>query len=367
VRVVLAGGGTGGHVTPALAVAEGLKARLGDGVDIAYVGTAHGVERDLVPRTGLPFHVVHARGLLKRRWVDRLEGVTATARGVVEAWRLLGRLRPDVVVGTGGYVTGPVGLAAVWRHIPLVLQEQNVWPGLTNRLLARRARVVMVAWADTARHLPPGSRIRVAGNPVRPSLLAVDRAAARERFGVEPGSVLVVATGGSQGAPAINRLMASAWPELARRSDVHCRWATGPGHYRSVVEQLAPPPDGQRLVVEPYLYDMDWVLAAADVAVGRAGAMTCTETLARGVAALLVPSPHVPEHTQERNAAYLADAGAALALPEDQVDENGAALLLQLVNDGGRRMAMAEAGRRLFRADALERIVDAVVEAAQAN
>jgi len=340
-----------------------LKARLCDAVHVDYVGTAHGVERDLVPRAGLPFHVVHARGLLKRRWVDRLAGVTATARGVLEAWRLLAHLRPHVVVGTGGYVTGPVGLAAVWRGIPLVLQEQNVWPGLTNRLLAPRARVVLVAWADTARYLPPGSRIRVAGNPVRPSLLAVDRAAARARFGVEPGSVLVVATGGSQGAPAINRLMAAAWPELAGRSDVHCRWATGPRHYQAVVGHLTPPPDGQRLVVEPYLYDMDWALAAADVAVGRAGAMTCTETLARGVPALLVPSPHVPEHTQERNAAYLADAGAALSLPEDRVDADGVGYLLQLVNDGGRRLAMADAGRRLFRADALEHIVDAVIEA----
>lgn len=362
-RVVLAGGGTGGHVTPALAVAEGLRARLGDAVQVDYVGTAHGIEHDLVPRAGIPFHMVHARGLLKRRWSDRIGGVAATARGVAESWRLLGRLRPDVVLGTGGYVTGPVGLAAVWRRVPLVLQEQNLWPGLTNRMLARRARVVLVAFAETARYLPSGCRVRVSGNPVRPALLALDRTAARARFELDDAAVMLVVTGGSQGAPAINRLMTRVWAEVASRPEVHCRWATGPQHYAAVREALAPAPDGRRLVVEPYLYDMDWSLAAADVAVGRAGAMTCTESLARGVPALLVPSPFVPEHTQERNAAHLAEAGAALSVTEDRLEAEGPKALLGLVDDPGRRAAMRAAGRALYRPDALERIVDAVMEA----
>jgi UDP-N-acetylglucosamine--N-acetylmuramyl-(pentapeptide) pyrophosphoryl-undecaprenol N-acetylglucosamine transferase len=364
-RVVLAGGGSGGHITPALAIYEGLQTRLGPQVDTLYVGTHHGLEHELVPRAGVPFRTIHAAAFLQRGVSGKLRGVAESARGVVDAWRLLGEFRPQVVVGTGGYVSGPVGLAALGRGIPLVLQEQNVWPGFTNRMLARYARAICVPFVEAIRYLPSGSRAIVSGNPVRPSLLAISRERARERFGIGSDEVLLVASGGSQGAPAINNFMIRMWPELARRPDVHVRWATGPRRYEAVRARL---PDigetGTRLQVLPYLYDMDWVLNAADVAVGRAGANTCNEVLACGLAALLVPSPFVSEDHQTKNAAHLVRTGAAAMVTEAELDRDGPDTLNLLISDPGRREAMAKAARQQFRADALDRIVQAVLTAA---
>jgi UDP-N-acetylglucosamine--N-acetylmuramyl-(pentapeptide) pyrophosphoryl-undecaprenol N-acetylglucosamine transferase len=364
-RVVLAGGGSGGHITPALAIYEGLQTRLGHNVDVLYVGTEHGLERDLVPRAGVAFRTVHAGALLRRGFGGKLRAVAETARGLVDAWRLLGQFRPRVVVGTGGYVSGPVGLAAVGRGIPLVLQEQNVWPGFTNRMLARRAHAICVPFAEAVRYLPDGSRAIVSGNPVRPSLLAISRDAARERLGVGADDVLLVASGGSQGAPAINNFLLRMWPALAGQPHVHVRWATGPRRYDAVAARLPEAAgSGSRLQVLPYLYDMDWALKAADVVVGRAGANTCNEVLACGLAALLVPSPFVSEDHQTKNAAHLADAGAAVMVAEADLERDGPDVLQALLSDRGRREALCRAARGQFRPDALDRIVEAVLAAA---
>lgn len=363
--VVFAAGGTGGHIYPALALAEGLRARLGDAVAVHFVGSPRGLERDLVPRAGLPLHVIPAGGLLAPGLAAKAGGALRTAAGTAAAWRLFGRLGPHVVVGTGGYVSGPAGLAALLRGVPLVLQEQNVWPGLTNRLLARWASVVLVPFAEAARHLPGARAVRVVGNPVRPGLLALSRAAARERLGLADDWTVVLATGGSQGAPAINRLMLQAWPALAARPDVAVLWATGRRHHQSVRPQLKPAPDGTRLRVVEYLYEMDAALRAADVMVGRAGAMTCTEAVAVGLPALLVPSAHVAEDHQTKNARYLAAEGAAVVVPETEADADGPAVLLALVEDVPRRAAMSARARALFRPDALERAVTAILDAAR--
>ncbi|MCL8206932.1 MAG: undecaprenyldiphospho-muramoylpentapeptide beta-N-acetylglucosaminyltransferase [Actinomycetia bacterium] len=365
--VVFAGGGTGGHIYPALALAEGLRARLGDGVAVHFVGSPRGLERDLVPRAGWPLHLIPAGGLLAPGLRAKLGGALRTVAGAAAAWRLLGRLGPDVVVGTGGYVSGPAGLAAVVRGVPLVLQEQNVWPGLANRMLARWAAAVLVPFAEAARHLPQARAVRVVGNPVRPDLLRLSRAEARRRLGLAEGWTVVLATGGSQGAPAINRLMAGAWPALAARPDVAVLWATGRRHHAAVRPLLEPAPDGSRLRVVEYFYEMDAALRAADVMVGRAGAMTCAEAVAVGLPALLVPSAHVAEDHQTKNARYLAGQGAAVVVAEDRVEVDGPKTLMALVDDPVRRQAMSARARALFRADALARAVDAIVDAATAG
>ncbi len=361
---MLAGGGSGGHISPALAIAEGLTDRLGDQVTVAYIGRAGGLEATLVPRAGLPFYGIVAAGLLRPGLGAKVRGAAVAAGGVWQSLALLGRLEPDVVVGTGGYVAGPVGLAAAWRHVPLVIQEQNVWPGLTNRWLARRARLVLAPHPEAVRYFPSGTRLRVVGNPVRRSLVDQDRGAARAALGIRDEWVLVVATGGSQGAPAINRLMAGVWEAAQGRADVAILWACGPRHRAETAARVGDPVD-HRLRWQEYFYDMDVVLAAADVVVGRAGAMTCAEAAARGLPQVLVPSPHVAENHQEKNARHAEQAGAAVVVREDAVESEGVGAVLQLVADPPRREAMGAAARRLHHADAVERMVDAVVEVAR--
>lgn len=363
-RVVLTGGGTAGHISPALAIAEALQARPGDSIDIHYIGMGGGLEQKLVPRAGLPFHAVHAGGLLKPGLWSKVVGGLRAARGLWQSYITLGRLAPDVVVGTGGYVSGPVGLAAAWRSIPLVLLEPDVWPGLTNRMLARRAHTVMVPYAEAVKHLPEGTRVKVTGTPVRPSLVGADRTEARRRLGLDPEWTVLLAFGGSLGAPAINRLMTLVWPTLAAEPTWAVIWATGPRHFASVAPSLTPPPDDHRLRVVDYWHEMDWAFAAADVLVGRAGANTCAEAQARGVPALLVPSPYVTGDHQRKNAEYLAGHGAALVVLEDRIETEGLASLVGLLRDADVRRRMGLAARAMFRPDAMTRILDTILAAA---
>jgi UDP-N-acetylglucosamine--N-acetylmuramyl-(pentapeptide) pyrophosphoryl-undecaprenol N-acetylglucosamine transferase len=360
--MALTGGGSGGHVNPALAVAEALQSH--GPVHLFYVGTAHGIEADLVPRAGIAFHAIHAAALLKPGPVPKARGAWHTLWGTLEAWRLLRRERPAVVFATGGYVAGPVGVAASWLGIPLVLYEPNVWPGLTNRLLARRATVVVTSHADTARHLPPGTPIQVVGYPVRAAVRAEDRGAARNKLGLPPDAVVVVATGGSQGAPAINTLMAGVWARALSHPQWCVIWATGPRRYDAAVASISPDAAPERLRVSAYLYDMEVALAAADVVVGRAGAGTLAEAAARGVPMVMVPSPHVSEHHQERNAALWQEHGAGVAVAEGEVATTGVEAVVALMADRERRAAMGERARQFYRPDAVDRIAAAVLGAA---
>jgi UDP-N-acetylglucosamine--N-acetylmuramyl-(pentapeptide) pyrophosphoryl-undecaprenol N-acetylglucosamine transferase len=365
VRVVVAGGGSGGHIYPALAIADSLRERLGADVEVNYIGSRHGLERDVVPRTGLPFYPIQAGALLNPGPMAKVQGAMATVEGVWQALWLLKRLRPQVVVGTGGYVSGPVGLAASLLKIPLVIQEQNVWPGLTNRWLARRAAAVLVPFAEAVRYFPSGARIRVVGNPVRPEVVNQDRTAARAKLGLDPGWTVILAFGGSHGAPAINRLMTQVWTAVAARPDVAVLWATGRRYYEAVMTVLSPAPDGHRLRAVDYLYGTETAMAAADLMVARAGMITSAERAARGVPAVLVPSPHVAENHQQKNADFLAAEGAAVVVREAEADRAGLEAVMALVNDPEARHRMGEAARRLHHPDAGQRILDAILEVAR--
>ncbi len=362
IRVALSGGGSGGHVYPALAVA----ARLQEGpspAEVTYLGVASGLEADLVPRAGVPFAPIHAAAWLKPGLVAKVMGAWHTGRGTWDAWRLLSRVRPDVVLTTGGYVTGPVGLAASWLKIPLLVHEQNVWPGLTNRLLARRAQLVLTTYAETARHLPDGIPVRVSGYPVRPSVAEAQREEARRQLGLSVEWVVVAATGGSQGAPAVNALMRGLWPLALAQPNWSVVWATGPRRFDAAVAGLDRDAS-DRLRVTPYLYDLDVVLAAADVVVGRAGAGTLAEAAARALPLVLVPSPHVSEHHQEKNAAAWSERGAALIVPESEASRTGPAVVAALMDDERARRTMGGRAHEMHHAAALDRIAAAVREAA---
>ncbi|CAB1128466.1 UDP-N-acetylglucosamine--N-acetylmuramyl-(pentapeptide) pyrophosphoryl-undecaprenol N-acetylglucosamine transferase [Candidatus Hydrogenisulfobacillus filiaventi] len=357
-RLVVSGGGTGGHIYPALAIAAAVR-RACPSCEVFYVGTDRGLERELAAREQVPYYAVHARGLLGRGLGGKIRGGLAAVRALGEAWRLLRRLRPQAVVGTGGYVTGPVGLAAAWLHIPLLLQEQNVYPGWTNRVLARRARLVVIPFPEVRRYLPPGTPTLVAGNPVR-AQRSRSPAEAKAALGLDPQSRVLLITGGSQGAAAINRLARTLAERWGRYPGWHLYWAYGSRY-------PAPYPDGQApagVHPAPYFYDLPRLYEAADLFIGRAGAMTVSECLAFGLAAVLVPSPNVAEDHQTRNAALLADKGAALLLPETRLDQPEALTAVEeLIADEARRAAMAERAHALYRPGSAEAIAAAVLAA----
>lgn len=357
-RVVLTGGGTGGHIYPALAIA----AELAPGSVVGYLGTARGLESRVVPAAGIPFFAVPARGVLGKSPSAMVRGVLAAASGLGRAWRILGRLRPDVVVGTGGYVTGPVGLAAAMRGIPLCILEENAHPGITNRLLARVARHIAVPWAEAAAGFPPSARnkVVVTGNPVRREVVTAQRGASRAMFSLGAASTVLLVVGGSQGAQALNEAVLSLvqgsgmWPAGAELV-----WVTGPRYHAGVLARLGDKAPPWCHVID-YLQDMPSAYAAADVVVARAGAMTVAEITARGVPAVLVPSPNVTGDHQTANARVLAERGAGVLLPEGSLDGLGA-VVRDLLSDGARRQAMAQACRALGRPDAAATVAALVV------
>ena len=368
-RAVLSGGGSGGHIYPALAIARRLLQEEPD-VALLYLGTNHGLERELVPREEIPFKTVHAQGLMGRGLGGKVRGVIALARGVTDAWRILKRFKPDVVIGTGGYVSGPVGLAASLLHIPLVIQEQNAFPGLTNRNLAKRAYAVFVPFDEARQYFPPTARVLKAGNPVSLPKTFITRTQARERLGIRPEVRLLMATGGSQGAGAINQALLNLIPVVADSPDLGMIWATGKRYYpqvkRAIEERWPGGLDESRIQVFEYFYQIQTVYQAADVFLGRAGMGTITDCQAFGIPAVLVPSPNVSEDHQTKNARVIESRGAGILVPEKNL-VGATTEVLNLLRDAERTAQMAANMRALFDADAVDRIVQVIVEASRAT
>jgi UDP-N-acetylglucosamine--N-acetylmuramyl-(pentapeptide) pyrophosphoryl-undecaprenol N-acetylglucosamine transferase len=355
-RVVIAGGGTGGHVYPGLAVAREIQ-RQRPGAVVTFAGTAAGLEARVVPREGFAVDFIRSAGLKGKRWRDRARGVALLPLGLVDAWRLLSRRRPHLVIGVGGYSSGPVVLVAALRRIPTLVLEQNAVPGATNRWLARVVRAAAVTYEATLAYFR--GKGFVSGNPVRPEFVS---AAAPGREAAPDDRVRVLILGGSQGAHAINVAMVEAAPELAAAGGRLSVWhQTGARDLAFVREAYARA--GLDARVEPFIDAVADAMRWADLVVCRAGATTLAELAAVGRAAILVPLAAAADDHQRRNADVLVEAGAAERLDErDLSGRTLAARVLELAGDPPRRTAMAAAARALARPDAARRIVERALQ-----
>jgi UDP-N-acetylglucosamine--N-acetylmuramyl-(pentapeptide) pyrophosphoryl-undecaprenol N-acetylglucosamine transferase len=355
--VVIAGGGTGGHLYPGIAVARELLRRMPD-ARVSFVGTARGLEARVVPLEGFPLDLIRSAGIKGKSPVARARGAALVPVSFLEAWRAISHRRPDVVMGVGGFSSGPVVMAAALRRIPTLVLEQNAVPGLTNRLLAPWVRAAAVTYEQTLSYF--GSRGFISGNPVRAEFFDTPS-------NVEPRtskSKTVLVLGGSQGAHAVNVAMTAAAPRLAQRQAglalVH---QTGSRDLATVRDAYARAGIGAR--AEPFLDAMAREMAAADLVISRAGATTLAELAASGRAALLVPLPTATDDHQRRNAELLVKAGAAAMLEEkDLTAERLADAAADLVDDTERRARMAAAIGTFARPDAAARIVDRLLELA---
>ena len=353
--LLIAGGGTGGHLFPGVAVARELMARV-PGSSVTFVGTAAGIESRVIPREGLTLDTIRSAGLKGKSPVALLRGLSLLPLSAMDAWQVISRRRPSVVIGVGGYSSGPVVALAALRGVPTMLMEQNATPGLTNRLLSRLVRTAAVTYEESLATF--GSKAFVAGNPVRPEFFAAGSAAPGP-----DGRARVLVFGGSQGAHAINVAMADAAPLLAG-AGVDVTHQTGERDLAMVREAYAAA--GLTSRVEPFLYEMDREMRAADVIVCRAGATTLAELTAAGRPAILIPLPTATDDHQRKNADALVRQGAAQVI--DQRDLTGARLaeaLVALARDGSARARMSAAARGMARPDAARVIVDKVLELAR--
>ncbi|MBC7339795.1 MAG: undecaprenyldiphospho-muramoylpentapeptide beta-N-acetylglucosaminyltransferase [Firmicutes bacterium] len=363
-RILLTGGGTGGHIYPALAVARVLREE--HGADLLYVGSRGSMESELVPREGIPFEAVTVSGLRGKSPRQVLLGTGRAAVAVGQALGILGRFRPRVVLGTGGYVTGPVVLAALLRRVPAVLQEQNVVPGATNRVLARYCRAVCVPYAACLTHFPSRTALVVTGNPVRPQVETRTREEGCRALGLDPGRPTLLVLGGSRGARRVVEAALDALPAVRRaRPQLQVLIIGGRDYYPQALARLQDTGEDGDVRLEPYVYNMEDALAAADLVVGRAGAMTVAEVTVRGLPAILIPSPNVVGRHQDFNARQLEKEGAARVIPEDRLDGQALAHMVNaILGDTSLREAMARSSRRLGRPDAARRVAEVVVQAA---
>jgi UDP-N-acetylglucosamine--N-acetylmuramyl-(pentapeptide) pyrophosphoryl-undecaprenol N-acetylglucosamine transferase len=368
VWAVIAGGGTAGHVVPAIAVGQALVARGRPAESILFVGSRRGIEGRLVPDAGFSVTLLPGRGIARRLTLDNLGAVAGLLTAMVKGVVLVGRTRPAVVITVGGYASVPAALAAVVWRIPLVVAEQNAVPGLANRLASRFAAACAVSFPGT-----PLPRAVVTGNPVRPEILAIDRsarsrAAARAALGLPSDSQVVAAAGGSLGARRINQAVLGVARNWADRPGLAIRHVVGERDFETLT-QSAPRTCPGCLVYQqvPFERHMELLLAAADVAVQRAGASTVSELTIAGLPAILVPLPGAPGDHQTVNANRLAAAGAAVVVPDAELDACRLAQELdRLLRDDQARAAMAAAARRLARPDAAAEVAALAEEHARA-
>lgn len=354
---MIAGGGTGGHLYPGIAIAEEIRRRA-PGARIVFAGRGLPLERDIVGRHGYELVAVSSGGVVGRSPLQRVRGAFLALRGIGEAMGILGRERPRAVVGVGGYASGPMVLAAAIRRIPTLIEEQNAVPGLTNRLLGRVAREIAITFEETRRFF--GGRGVVTGCPIRAEFMQADRDRARRRreAGGAPFNLLVF--GGSQGARALNSALLAALPGLAeRRGRLAITHGTGGGDLERVRAGYAAA--GWTADVRAYLTDIRAAYEDADLVVARAGASTVSELAACGRAAIFVPLPTSAHDHQLKNAQRVAAAGAAIVLQERHLDGNHLArTIASLMDDPERLTRMERAAADQARPDAAARIVDLV-------
>lgn len=362
-RVLFAGGGTGGHLYPALALAEAFQ-RRDPAAEVFFVGAERGVEARVLPERGVPHRLLPFEPIRRSRPWENWKLVVGLGRSFAGLSGLFREFRPDLVVGTGGYASGPAVAWGILKGVPTAVQEQNSYPGVTTRWLAGRVRQIHLAFPEARRHLEPGPQTEVfeLGNPIVPPDPGIDRAEARARFGVGGGTMGLV-VGGSQGSRALNEALLADLRGVAegrlppRPEGFELLWATGPAHHEGISARLAELGAGW-VHATPYIREMPAALAAADLAVSRAGAMALAELCAWGVPMVLVPLPTAAANHQHHNAVALRDAGAAVMVPEAELE--GGRLwgeLVGLAADSERRNALSERARERGRPHAADEIV----------
>lgn len=356
-RFLIMAGGTGGHVFPALATARLLESR---GHSVHWLGSVGGMEARLIGDTGIPLSLISVSGLRGKGRLALLAAPFRLMRGLWQALAVLRDTRPDCVLGMGGFVTGPGGLAAWLTRKPLVVHEQNAIAGLTNRLLARFADTVLEAFPDS---FGAGTVTRCTGNPVRSDVAELP--APEQRLAGRDGRVRLLVVGGSLGALAINRQLPAALALMAEEVRPEVRHQCGANHLE--ITREAYQSNGVDAQVEPFIDDMAQAYGWADLVLCRAGALTIAELCAAGLGAILVPFPHAVDDHQTHNAAYMVKAGGAVLIPQNQLTpELLADSLKDLANEPAKVLKMAQAARTLARPNATERVVNYCLEAVHA-
>lgn len=311
-RAILAAGGTAGHINPAIAIAREIEQRGGE---VLFIGNETGMEKELVPKEGFEIECIRVSGFKRNLSPQNIKTAWQAAAGLAATRKIIKNFKPDIVIGCGGYVSGPAVFSAAMMGIPTLIHEQNAIPGLTTKILSRVASIVAISFMDSMKYIPKQEKVVYTGNPVREGILKLSYAQARENLNIHCPLVLVF--GGSLGAKKINDTMKKMIPVIDK--NIKIIWGTGKREYDDIISELKTAAVGENITITPYIYNMDEAMAAADIVVSRAGAITLSEICVKGKAAILIPSPYVTGNHQEYNAIALEKENAAILIREEEL------------------------------------------------
>lgn len=368
-RVVFSGGGTGGHIYPAVSLARYCLKEVPD-AQILYIGSNKGLEKDIAKKENITFESIDISGFKRKISWDNVKTIVRFLRAVRRCKSILKRFKPDIVVGTGGYVCGPVLYAASKLGIPTLIHEQNVIPGLTNQFLSKYANTVAVSLKGSETHFKKARRVVLTGNPRATAVVHADSEKGWHSLGLPSGSKIVVVVGGSGGAKAINEAMVEMVDSLMELEDVHFLYITGKSYYESTLMRIQDklPQLPANLHIKPYIDNMPEVLAAATLIVNRSGASFLAEITALGLPSILIPSPNVTNNHQEANARLLVDAGAAeLLLEKDLTGEELFSSIHKIMSDPIRSEHMSLQSIKMGQPDAAQLLLNEMLRLCKIN
>lgn len=354
-KVILSGGGTGGHIYPALTIADQLK-KIHPEIEITFIGTRQGLEKDIVPRYGYTLKYIEVAGFRRSLSLDTFRSAGKLMKGLYDAYRLIDKIRPDLVIGTGGYVCGPVVFMAALKNIPTCIQEQNAMPGVTNKILSHYVKKVFLGYKEAGKYFYSRADKVYTGNPIRTEILSCEKAAATAELGLDPSKKTILVSGGSRGARSINNAMLEAELLLSDRHDVQVLHVTGDANYEQYMKDIkAKGGVGDNIIIKPYLHNMPVALAAADLAVFRAGAIGLAELMAKGIPSVLIPYPYATANHQEFNARAIEANGAAkVILDKDVTGDSILEIVEHLLVHEGKLKEMRQAALALGKPEAAE-------------
>lgn len=354
-KIVISGGGTGGHIYPALALIREIQKETDD-AEFLYIGTNNGLESKLVPRENIPFKSIHITGFKRKLSFDNVKTIYRFLKGVSDSKKILKEFKADVVIGTGGYVCGPVVYAAAKLKIPTIVHEQNSVPGLTNKFLSRYVNKIAVCFEEAEDYFPK-NKVVFTGNPRATEVLGKDGVQGRLSVGLRTAGPAVLIFGGSRGARPINEAVVKSLSDFGKKP-YQVLYVTGDVHYEAVVKEAELVGSPENVIIKPFIHNMPEVLAGVDLVVSRAGATTLAELTSLGIPSILVPSPYVTNNHQEKNARSLSDHGAAELLLEKDLNSKSLVKHIDMIlldkekltsmKTKAKKMGVPDSAKRLF-------------------
>ncbi|CDF57830.1 undecaprenyldiphospho-muramoylpentapeptide beta-N-acetylglucosaminyltransferase [Thermobrachium celere] len=362
-KVIITGGGTGGHIYPGVAIAKKLQEKYKK-VEILFVGSENGLEGKLVPKEGYKIKLIPVEGLNKKFSFRTIKSVIKVIKGFGKAGKIINEFKPDIVIGTGGYVCGPVVMQAALKGIPTIIHEQNAFPGVTNKLLSHFVDRIAISFVESEKYFPK-NKVVYTGNPVRSQILNSNKEKAIQSLGLEKNKPILLVVGGSRGAKNINNAVVDILGDL-NNNNIQLIFITGENNYKEVMDKVNSKYNlsvMKGIKILPYAFNMHDVLAASDLIISRAGATIISEITALGKPSILIPSPYVANNHQEYNARALEEKGACIVIKESQL--NGDILkdqIINIINNKEILKNMSIASKRLSKIDAADKIVNIIEE-----